>query len=484
MSASQRLGPRRVPARPRVRSPAPRRSPPCAPSCRRSTTLFTFMRDAELRFSTLRMRIEEHAWTARGEEVLVHDVTLRHPGEVKVLTSRARRRHDRRLRGLGLGRRPPSRPTSRRARSGTRRPVRPTVRGVSGKSDLPGRSRVYVPLTAAPDGDAARAVHPPGGLLPERARRRATAGSTGSTTVAGREAIVLECDHPRTIEMTADRPDFAIRISVDRSDGVILRLEESIGGQVDPRRDRDQLRARRAAAAVGVRVHVPAGHDLHLLATVCRARRRRRALPLRPAAGALPANRTRIAEPAIVITIVARTAVNSSPDDRAGGQADPRQHVAELPHLPEPDRQLDRPRRRAGRSGRGPTPAGPSRRRRARRAARSAAPPRAACPGRSASRPRRRTARRTRRGTAAGGGGPRRSPARSLIARPATNAASAGGTPKNTAPAAGEREARRDRDDQEQVVLGAQPLEDERQHLGRDDGEHAERDEQRERDRQ
>jgi hypothetical protein len=32
--------------------------------------------------------------------------------------------------------------------------------------------------------------------------------------------------------MAADRPDFRIRIAVDRADGVILRLEESIGGVV------------------------------------------------------------------------------------------------------------------------------------------------------------------------------------------------------------------------------------------------------------
>ena len=55
---------------------------------------------------------------------------------------------------------------------------------------------------------------------------------TGTTEVAGREAIVLECDHPRTVEVVADRPDFSVRIAVDRLDGVILRLEESIGGQV------------------------------------------------------------------------------------------------------------------------------------------------------------------------------------------------------------------------------------------------------------
>ena len=55
---------------------------------------------------------------------------------------------------------------------------------------------------------------------------------TGTTTVAGREAVVLECEHPRTVEVVADRPDFMVRIAVDRLDGVILRLEESIGGQV------------------------------------------------------------------------------------------------------------------------------------------------------------------------------------------------------------------------------------------------------------
>ncbi|HEY4754323.1 MAG TPA: hypothetical protein VIH37_13630, partial [Candidatus Limnocylindrales bacterium] len=32
--------------------------------------LFTFMRDAELRFTTLRMRIEERTTTARGEDLI------------------------------------------------------------------------------------------------------------------------------------------------------------------------------------------------------------------------------------------------------------------------------------------------------------------------------------------------------------------------------------------------------------------------------
>jgi hypothetical protein len=55
---------------------------------------------------------------------------------------------------------------------------------------------------------------------------------TGTVNVAGREAIVVECGHPRTVERVADRPDYRLVIAVDRTDGVILRLEESMGGVV------------------------------------------------------------------------------------------------------------------------------------------------------------------------------------------------------------------------------------------------------------
>jgi hypothetical protein len=55
---------------------------------------------------------------------------------------------------------------------------------------------------------------------------------SGTDVVAGREAIVLECDHPRAVEMAADRPDFHVQVSVDRGDGAIVRLVESIAGDV------------------------------------------------------------------------------------------------------------------------------------------------------------------------------------------------------------------------------------------------------------
>ena len=41
-----------------------------------------------------------------------------------------------------------------------------------------------------------------------------------------------DCQHPRTTEMAADRPDFTIRIAVDRDTGIIVRLTESIAGEV------------------------------------------------------------------------------------------------------------------------------------------------------------------------------------------------------------------------------------------------------------
>ena len=46
------------------------------------------MRDAELRFATLRMRIVERVVSTRGDDATQIDVMLRHPGDAKVTTSR------------------------------------------------------------------------------------------------------------------------------------------------------------------------------------------------------------------------------------------------------------------------------------------------------------------------------------------------------------------------------------------------------------
>ena len=191
--------------------------------------LFTFMRDAELRFRTLRMRIEERAWTTRGEDLAISDVTIQHPGHARVLTTRpAEGTKDNYEVWLSDGETVWTYVASRR--TGTKRPVRTPVRGTDGR-DLPGRARVYLSVTPLQMETLPELFVHPGGYL-QNVLGTGTCHVTGTTEVAGRSAIVLERDHPRAVELVADRPDFSVRIAVDRLDGVILRLEESIGGQV------------------------------------------------------------------------------------------------------------------------------------------------------------------------------------------------------------------------------------------------------------
>jgi outer membrane lipoprotein-sorting protein len=190
--------------------------------------LFTFMRDAERRFETLRMRIEERTWGTGGEQLAIHELTLRHPGEAKVLSSIPTGGADSPYRvWVSDGQTVRTYTSSRKV--GTVRPVRARVRGVADARDLPGSSRVYVPVTALPAESLPELfVHPAG--FCQNVLGTGSLRIVGTTVVAGREAIAVECDHPRTIEVAADRPDFRIEIAVDRADGVILRLEESVAG--------------------------------------------------------------------------------------------------------------------------------------------------------------------------------------------------------------------------------------------------------------
>jgi hypothetical protein len=191
--------------------------------------LFDFMRDAEMRFETLRLRIEERTQTSRGEDVVAMDSVLRHPGEAKVTTTRstdaARPEYEVWISDGEIVR------TYASAHGlGTQRPVRNRPRGLD-DPDLPGTAKVYEPVTALPMETLPDTfVHPAGYCQNVLATGRCLV--SGTDIVSGREAILLECDHPRTTELPGDRPDFHISIAVDRETGVILRLVESIGGEV------------------------------------------------------------------------------------------------------------------------------------------------------------------------------------------------------------------------------------------------------------
>lgn len=194
--------------------------------------LFTFMRDAELRFETLRMRIEERMMTARGEHLVVMELALRHPGHARVTTSEPSRGTAGNYE-LWLSDGDGVRTYSAPHRLGTERPARPAVRGLDGSAgrNLPGTSKVYVPLTALPMETLPDTFVHPGGYC-QNVLATGDCRVTGSGRLSGREVVLVTSDHPRTTEVAADRPDFSIQVAVDRTDGVILGLTETIGGQV------------------------------------------------------------------------------------------------------------------------------------------------------------------------------------------------------------------------------------------------------------
>lgn len=191
--------------------------------------LFEFMRDAELRFATLRMRIQERTATAKGEDVTQLDVMIRHPGHAKVTTSRPGQTVGGHYE-IWISDGDLVRTYAAAHKLGTQRPIRNRPRGLD-DSDFPGMSKVYEPVTSLPMETLPDTfVHPAGFCQNVLTTGRSTV--TGTALVAGREAILVQCDHPRTIELAGDRPDHRLDLAVDRQLGVILHLVETIGDAV------------------------------------------------------------------------------------------------------------------------------------------------------------------------------------------------------------------------------------------------------------
>ena len=191
--------------------------------------LFTFARDAERRFETLKMRIEERTFGARGEQLVTMDIAVRHPGHARVVTAEpgkgATGHHE-----LWLSDGEVIRTYSAVHRLGTSRPVRNRPRGLDPRQ-YPGWSTVYEPITSLPMETLAELfVHPAGYC--QNVLATGECWISGTDRVAGRESIVVECDHPRAVEREVDRPDYHVQLSVDRLDGIVTRLVESVGDEV------------------------------------------------------------------------------------------------------------------------------------------------------------------------------------------------------------------------------------------------------------
>lgn len=191
--------------------------------------LFTFMRDAERRFETLKMRIEERTYGARGAQVVTMDIAVRHPGEARVVTTersaKAAGGHE-----LWITDGHIVRTYSAAHRLGTSRPVRNRVRGLDPQA-FPGWSTVYEPITSLPMETLAELFIHPAGYC-QNVLATGDCWISGTDRIAGREAILIECDHPRAVEHTVDRPDYHVQVAADRLDGFVLRLVESVENEV------------------------------------------------------------------------------------------------------------------------------------------------------------------------------------------------------------------------------------------------------------
>lgn len=217
-------------------------------------TLFAFARDAELRFATLRLRLEERAWIAGGETLRVHEVLVRHPGAARVTVVRPDRpaamNHD-----IWLSDGETVRTYRGWHRLATHRPVRRRPVGLAAR-DLPGTSRPYAPLTPLPANSLPDTFVHPGGYC-QNVLATGVAAVIGTGTAAGRAAILVTSDHPRTIEMAGDRPDHRLEVAIDRETGLLSLLVESFGGTVTRRVEATELAPDAAIPESAFTVAVP-----------------------------------------------------------------------------------------------------------------------------------------------------------------------------------------------------------------------------------
>jgi hypothetical protein len=195
--------------------------------------LFTFMRDAELRFDSLRMRIVDRRVTTTGEIDEVSEAWLRQPSRARVVTRRTEPGQET-LTGdhsVWLTDGKVIRTYDAVSRTASTRPLRTRPDGLTDR-DLPAYSRVYTPRTLLPFETVVDTfVHPHG--FCQNVLATARLRLLGTTPLArDREAYLLRADHPRTTEVLTDRPDRWLEVGVDRLTGVILLLTEHIADRV------------------------------------------------------------------------------------------------------------------------------------------------------------------------------------------------------------------------------------------------------------
>ena len=194
--------------------------------------LFRFMTEAELRFASLRLRIEDRRITTHGDELEAHEVWLRHPGQAKVTSTRGGQLDGDFDVWLTDGEQVRTYDRTANLATARRRPVHPA--GATSE-DLPGFARVYEPVTPLPAESLADTfVHPHGFCRNVLATGKLSLRGTAALA-NGREVLLVHCAHPRSTQVLTDRPDHWLEVAVDTQTGLILLLAEHVGAQTTRR---------------------------------------------------------------------------------------------------------------------------------------------------------------------------------------------------------------------------------------------------------
>ena len=190
--------------------------------------LFGFMAEAELRFESLRMRIVDKRITTHGPETETHDIWLRHPSHAKVVSTRG----DARERDFDVWASDGEQVRTYDAKGNTatlrRMPTAPV--GVD-DPELPSFARIYLPVTALPAESLADTFIHPNGFC-RNVLGTGVVTRRGTAEIAGREAILLRCDHPRTSHVLTDRPDHWLEVGIDMQTGLLVLLAEHVADQM------------------------------------------------------------------------------------------------------------------------------------------------------------------------------------------------------------------------------------------------------------
>ena len=179
--------------------------------------LFAFAADAERRFRTLRLRIEDRSVTVRGESLTRTEILVDRP-RARVTTSTGSAYEVWSTNGVTVEQ------YNAATRTATRRPHRAPPTGLD-DAELP--ATASHPLTLGPlpskgwTGTFLRPAHFCANTL-----RSGTLGAIHESTYLGRAALIVESAAPRVVDRVGDHATFRYRVTVDRATGLLLAVSE------------------------------------------------------------------------------------------------------------------------------------------------------------------------------------------------------------------------------------------------------------------